>query len=315
MSSALYRPDGSGGYNETKLAPSDGSRYFGASVAVSDNTIAVGADSDDTAGSNSGAVYVYRPDGSGGYDETKLVASDAAVGDNFGAEVAVSERRIYAVGGGDLYVFTPDSSGGYAESKITASDGVVLGTSIAVSGDTIVVGQSGDTDAGIGAGAVYVFTPDRSGGYEETKLTASDATDYGGLGRSVGVSGNTIVAGTNSEAAYVFVPARRGGYRETKLTASDGSAGFGNSVGISGDRIVVGAPFDGHAGWVSGAAYLYTPDRSSGYKEAKITASDAASGEDFGWSVAISGRVVVVGAPVNDLANLLHSGSAYVFDS
>jgi hypothetical protein len=57
-----------------------------------------------------------------------------------------------------------------------------------VSGDTIVDGQSGHSDAGTRAGAVCVFTPDRSGCYEETKLTASDAADYGRLGRPVGVS-------------------------------------------------------------------------------------------------------------------------------
>ena len=221
--------------------------------------------------------------------------------------------------------------------KLTASDGVVadyFGYSIAVSGDTVVTGVP---YAGIGGnvsqGSAYVFVKP-AGGWATTsgytaKLTAADGVANDSFGHSVAISGDTMAVGApyvnfGQGAAYVFVkPA--GGWATTsaytaKLTASDGVFfdDFGYSVTISGDTVVVGAygvTVGGHAG--QGAAYVFVKPAgvwatTSIYK-AKLTASDGDAGDYFGYSVAISGDTVVVGAPFADIGGHADQGAAYVF--
>jgi hypothetical protein len=147
----------------------------------------------------------------------------------------------------------------------------------------------------------------------ETKLTASDGEQGDGFGVSVSISGDYAVVGAGGDAncsgsAYVF---RRDGtawIEETKLTASDGAEGdeFGVSVSISGDYAVVGAYGDAN---YRGSAYVFRQDGTAWVEETKLTASDGAEGDSFGWSVSISGDYAVVGAGGD--AN--YSGSAYVF--
>jgi hypothetical protein len=158
---------------------------------------------------------------------------------------------------------------------------------------------------------------------QKAKFTASDAVTIDMLGRSIAISGDTIVVGAFWDdsfkgSAYVFVKPGSGWATATetaKLTASDGAGKdyFGISVAISGDTIVVGAYLDdSYIG--SGSAYVFVKP-GSGWttalpstlnETAKLTVSDASQ---FGYSVAISGDTVVVGA-VYDVSN---KGSAYVF--
>jgi hypothetical protein len=101
---------------------------------------------------------------------------------------------------------------------------------------------------------------------------------------------------------------------EVKLIASDGEAydWFGYSVAISGDYVVVSAPYDDDAGSGSGSAYIFKRDGTAWTEQAKITASDGAKYDAFGYSVAISGDYAVVGAHWDDDAGSA-SGSAYIF--
>jgi len=99
-----------------------------------------------------------------------------------------------------------------------------------------------------------------------------------------------------------------------KITASDAASLdlFGTSVSISGDTAIVGAFFDDDAGDRSGSAYIFVRSGSTWTEQAKLTASDAAAGDQFGISVSISGDTAIVGARVDDDAGS-SSGSAYVF--
>jgi hypothetical protein len=101
---------------------------------------------------------------------------------------------------------------------------------------------------------------------------------------------------------------------EDKVLAGDGAAldQFGRSVGISGPTAIVGASGDDDNGALSGSAYLF--DTTSGAQSAKLTASDAAEGDQFGRSVAMSGTIAIVGAHHDD-DNGGNSGSAYLFDT
>ncbi len=104
--------------------------------------------------------------------------------------------------------------------------------------------------------------------------------------------------------------------QEAKLTASDGagSDSFGISVAVSGDTAVVGAFLDDHAGLPNaGSAYVIVRSGTSWTEQAKLTASDAAVFDEFGFSVALSGDTVVIGANADDPAGDSGAGSAYVF--
>jgi hypothetical protein len=152
------------------------------------------------------------------------------------------------------------------------------------------------------------------------KLTASDAAAGDYFGRSVSVSGDTAVIGAWGDddrrgAAYIFTRNGSTWAQQAKLTASDAAAGdhFGQSVSVSGDTAVVAADWDDDAGSNSGSAYVFKRSGSTWTQQAKLTASDAAAGDEFGVSVSVSGDTAVVGASSNDDAGSA-SGSAYVFD-
>ncbi len=163
-----------------------------------------------------------------------------------------------------------------------------------------------------------------AGECEQAKLIAADAAFRDHFGLSVSVDGDVAVAGalmdddggSASGSAYVF---RRHGPRwvqEQKLAASDAAPGdwFGFSVSVSGDVIVVGAERDGHVEEYAGSAYVFRYDAAAGTweEEQKLTASDADRLDNFGYTVAISGDVAIVGSWRDDDAGP-GSGSAYVF--
>jgi trimeric autotransporter adhesin len=163
------------------------------------------------------------------------------------------------------------------------------------------------------------------------KLTASDGVARADLGRSVSVSGNTVVVGAEGAtvglnrmqgAAYVFVKPVSGWANMTqtaKLTASDGAGGdnLGVSVSISGNTVVAGA-FDAKIGSKhnQGAAYVFVKP-AGGWADmtqtAKLTASDGAAGNEFGFSASASGNTVLAGAPLAKIGSNLAQGAAYVF--
>ena len=348
---------------------------FGISVAVDGDTAVVGAyqDDDATNGDNSGSAHVFtRSSPTAPWSwSAKLTASDAAANDEFGIAVAVDGDTI-VVGAhqndsnkGAAYVFTWNSSNSKWEqkAKLTASDAAAndeFGISVAVHGDTVVVGTPGDVNnvdgTDVSTGAVYVFT--KGGGWADTegtiKLTAADAAADDEFGISVAVDGATIVVGAyqdddgsdNSGSVYVFAKPTASGVWETatetaKLTASDAATNdeFGISVAVDGNTVVVGAhKYDVDDNGTSipnaGAAYVFTKpetdandDDSEDWKDwgslddggkagltAKLIASDAARGDEFGISVAVDDdeETIVVGAYLDDDTGD-NSGSAYVF--
>ena len=197
------------------------------------------------------------------------------------------------------------------EIKITASDGAVddeFGYSVAVGSDIIVVGSAYDDNAnGTDAGAAYVFD---LLGNQILKLIPGDllAGDLFGFSVAVG-SGRIVISNIESPAIYIFDLL---GNQISKTTASDLVAGqlFGWQVAIGSSRIVVGSPNDATNGVDAGAAYIFDLD---GNQLTKITASDGATGDQFGGSVAVGSGRIVVGARGDSDAGL-NSGSAYIFD-
>ena len=142
--------------------------------------------------------------------------------------------------------------------------------------------------------------------------------DY--LGYSVSVSGNYAIAGTpgDDSGGAVYILYRASGSstwsQQAKIEQSDETAGdeFGGSVSISGDYIIVSAWKDDDGGSASGSAYIFVRSGTSWSQQAKLVASDAAAGDNFGGAVSISGDNVIVGAPFND-DSATNSGSAYIY--
>lgn len=295
---------------------------FGWSVALSGQVALIGAPTHDPT-PGPGSAYLYNT--ITGDPLFTLAASDATVGDRFGAAVAVNNNTaiIGAVFGGSdqsalagaAYLF--DVNTGSERLKLSPNDSEALdgfGTSVGISGASAIVGAPADnTAAGVDAGSVYVFDP--TTGEQRFKLTASDATAGAGFGSSVAIENSTALIGAyrdgGSGAAYLFDAST--GTQIRKLTASDAAAGthFGWSVAVTDTLAIIGAPAsDTHPG--PGSAYVF--DLTTGDELFKLTASDRAVGDRFGTSVAIGQGAVVIGATLGaaDSDNL--AGAAYVFD-
>jgi hypothetical protein len=164
---------------------------------------------------------------------------------------------------------------------------------------------------------------------QQAELTASDGVAVDWFGNSVAVDGSTVVvgapdhpwsslSGTGPGAAYVFVESGGTWSQQAELTASDGAAHdfFGGSVALSSGTAVVGAPGRTVGSNVSqGAAYVFVQSGGTWSQQAELTASDRAGGDEFGYSVAVSGSTVVVGASCHPASGYgdCGPGAAYVF--
>ena len=328
--------------SENKLTASDAAQddEFGRSVAISGDTLVVGSSKDDDAGTSSGSAYVFHRDGEGWSEIAKLMADDAAQGDQFGYSVAISASGDTVVVGaistddpsnsGSAYVFHSDNDWVTFSQveKLRAADAGQsdrFGFDVAISGDTfgdtIVVG-SPFVDDPTDSGSAYVFRSFGGGPWLQiARLSANDAGQSAIFGNSVAICGETMVIGSrtagdpiNSGSAHVFrsYDSGSGWVQFARLKADDAAEedNFGSSVAISGDTVVVGARFDDDPS-NSGSAYVFRSDNDwvTSSQVAKLTAADAGQDDLFGFSVAISGDTVVVGAPFDD--DPFNSGSVY----
>lgn len=314
-------------------APGDN---LGESVAISGDTMVVGAYAAAVGGNaNQGAAYVFVRDGDSWTQQAKLTAADGASGDRFGSSVAIEGDTVVVgakddttgtnFGHGSAYVFTRSGATWTQQAKLTALDAAVadqFGTSVAISGETVVIGSPEDDAT---RGSAYVFVRAGEAWVQQAKLVAADGAQGDGFGFSVGLSGDTAVAGAwdddigpigNQGSAYVFVRSGSAWTQEAKLLASDGGVNdeFGISIGASGDTVVVGAyAHDVNDNGNQGAAYVYVRSGGTWSQQAILTAFDGAGGDEFGRSVAIEGDTVVAGAYQDDVGGHSAQGSLYVF--
>jgi hypothetical protein len=202
-----------------------------------------------------------------------------------------------------------DGGGWKQVAPLEGSDTVAgdwFGSSVAISGTTIVVGAS---EADYGTGRAYVFAKTGAGWKQTAELEASDSSgldDY--FGDSLAISGTTVVVGAWDHArAYVYAKMGTGWKQTAELKGSDTVFGddFGWSVAISGTTVVVGAPSHANS---AGRAYVFTRTGAGWTQAAELKGSDTVANDTFGSSVAISGTTVVVGAP----AHAYLDGQAYV---
>ncbi len=256
--------------------PAGSGDEIGWSVSVDGDFALVGAHLDDDNGTNAGAAYVFERSGCAWNEVAKLKAVDGAAGDGFGISVSISGNR------------------------------------------AVIGAPGGDQSGPEGSGTAWVFERQTNGSccsWTEIKmLTAGDGEQDDHFGGAVAISGDVIVIGApadddngnRSGSAYVF-ERNQGGLDNwglvTKLLGAPAGSRLGLDVSISGDVALIGAPAEN-------AAYVFKRNTWTWTQRAKLTTSDSAPDDYFGYAVSIDGGVAVVG----DYAHEGESGAAYVFE-
>ncbi len=342
-----YSSGSSGWSYDEFLAVSDPQENgrLGESVAIASRTAVVGAPSYYEV-TDPGKVIIAAKGGISNSWAIKFTETGDEDNDYLGTSVAIDDG--IAVAGargieinnlgdaGKAFVYTRDSdnqdSGVWSEEAALdpgANVGIGnlgnrFGSSVAVHDGTIVVGAWGEDFT---RGAAYVFTKNSQGDWTRVdRLTASSREVGDAFGSAVAIDGNTIVVGADNwdggaegspqhGAAFVFTKNNNVWTQVARLTASDADDddAFGFAVAVDGDTIVVGAPVDeDDDDDDSGSVYLFTKP-SGGWATAnetvQLTASDAAAGDNVGYSVAAGGGRFIVGAP----GFASDKGAAYVY--
>jgi hypothetical protein len=268
----LFRKLG-GVWTETqRLSPPDAAAldWFGQAVAISGDTLVVGAPRDDDKGASSGAAYVYRWDGVEWTLRQKLVPQDGAKGDEFGTAVAIDGAAL-VVGArfdddptagpdaGSAYVFRRGTAAFTQEAKLVASGAAqfdLFGSAVAISGDRVVGGAPQADVGGVAdIGAAWVFA--RSGGAwaVEGKLTSAGGGPLDKLGSAVAISGRTALVGAplfgaqgaSYGRAWFYELADAGDWRRVReFSVAGGTVNdeLGVAVALEGTYAMVGADRD-----------------------------------------------------------------------
>ena len=323
----LYRSTGSGWVEVAHFfgddPEPDGQDEFGTAVALSGDTMLVGAPQGFAHSGLQGSVFVYEYDGASWNQTARLAPFDASVEHMFfGVSVAIDGDRalVGAYGGngyaGSAYVFERSGSVWTETAWLTASDAEVpdsFGWSVALEGDRALVGAHTE-GSGSSYGAVYAFEHATTWN-EVAKLTPSDPTPGKFFGSSVALSDMLAVIGAIGDdsigqatgAAYVFEWSGSTWVETKKILAPDQTENdvFGSSVALNDSRVLVGASADG-----AGSVYASRRQGSDWVHEAKLLASDGTISDNLGFSVAMQGDLVLAGAP-----NLSQNGpgKAYFF--
>ncbi len=306
---------------------------FGYSVAIERTRALVGAPTDESGGIEVGSATLFERTSGVWSQIAELRASDGADGDLFGSAVSLSGTRALVgayrhaeVGpvSGAAYVFEEVAGVWIETSKLVPSDAAdydAFGHSVALHGNTALVGARFKDAVASDSGAVYVFERQGSTWLETARLSPNDAGASQYFGESVSLVADRALIGatganglvSNTGAAYVF-ERRAGVWVETaKLAASDGAYSdyFGISVSLSRRRALVGQQA-GDVGNFSGSAYVFDLVSGTWTETVKLVPSDPQLFDLFGYAVSLAGDLALVGAPQHDETGLF-SGVAYLF--
>lgn len=253
------------------------------------------------------------------------------------AAVAGSGFRFSNFPEGAVYVYVRESATWTLQQSLTARDDEPeaedsFGWSVALNGNTLVVGAMGDSTGGLVAGAAYVYVRDGQTWSLQQKLIANDAAPFSQFGISVDITEDTIVVGAYGDddsgygtgAAYIFHRDGVAWTQEQKLKASDEApeSSFGLSVSISGQTIAIGSPSQSSPeDPASGAVYVFVNNGDVWEEQQKIKANIASDSQQLGFCVAISGDTIVatapgevVGVPSHETVGVRSHGAAYIFE-
>lgn len=280
--------------------------------------------------------------GSSPWIEQKVIAADGQANALFGFRVLVAGDLAFVsspsplAGPGSVYVYERNGDVWGEVQKIsgTPPEGSppgwsdFFGWSLALSGDTLVVGAPDVFGPMMGpVGGAYVFTRSGEGIWEESQLLGAPVpATLDMFGGTTAFSGDALLVGAWSRnasqgAMYVFQHDGNAWAMTQEVTASDGQQGdghqFGSDIAADGDRVLVGAagPDWTSGDYSQGAVYVFENNAGTLSELQRLTPADGAPGDQFGFSVALSGTQALVGAPAADIGANDHQGAAYVFDA
>jgi len=307
---------------------------FGQSVAISGTTVLVGAYNEAASGyAGSGRAYVFKDTSPVGALLATLTSPNAQTSGEFGWAVSIFGTRVAVgapgetvsgqVGAGNGYAFSTRAFRPILTTPNPQAEGS-FGSSVAIGANVAAIGASGESASGYdGAGHAYVDYWASS--ILVSTLTSPNAQADGGFGYSVAVSGSIVVVGAPYEtvsghlgAGHAYVYRLMTGALIATLTSPNAQAGgdFGFSVAICGSTVVVGAYGETPAGSSSAGAgdvYLFEDTAPTGTLMATFTSPNAQPDGAFGYSVAISGTEIAIGAPGESAMGYSNAGQAYVY--
>ncbi|MGQ0621898.1 MAG: hypothetical protein ACT4QA_18585 [Panacagrimonas sp.] len=252
-----------------------------------------------------------------------LLSMDPVPSGTFSGPVAISGDTALigapdSPDGGAAYVYQRSGTTWTRQAKLLpTTPNARMGFAVALAGNLAVVGEPNETGgAGFSTGATYVFERVGESWLLLNKLSPPDAGSViqPQFGRSVGVSGNSIVVGQRG-SAHVFLRSGSTVTPQARLAGQgDGIVSdFGFSVAIAGSTIVAGAANeDAEVNTRQGYAYVFSRTGTTWMQQARLTAADDATNDNFGWSVALDRDTLVVGAR-QDSGSVPFAGSAQVF--
>ncbi len=307
---------------------------FGNSVSLDGDRMLIAARGAAGVASSGGAVYVFERTPTGWFETAKFFPSDGFVGQRFGEAVSLDGDRALVgapqdsangPAAGAAYVFELVGGSWVQVDKLLASDGFtgdMFGWSVHLNGDVALIGAPWDGDY---HGSAYFFEHQPAGWVETQKVVASNASPVAWFGWSVAMQERALIGALSANsplgvfhgAAYVF-ELTGNSWTETDLLfdpAGNTQDSFGRSVALDGDTAVIGASFGDGIAPASGAAHVFTDTASGWTYQAKLVASDFPSGPvttAFGFSVALDGNSVVIGARADNEAGQ-NAGAAYYF--
>ncbi|MBC7910566.1 MAG: VCBS repeat-containing protein [Pyrinomonadaceae bacterium] len=318
---------------QVTLLPSDllGTVNFGYSVAISGDTIVVGA-----LGNNQvfGQVYIFQRNGTAWSERQRIQSASRTFGTSValdgtillvGEPGAITRSQTGAVNAYRFNGSTWDFEAQFVGNAATTAD--AFGISVSISGNTALVGAYGDdTNIGVDAGSAYIFVRNGTIWTEQAQFFATDPGVGNLYGWSVSLSGNTAAVGAynddlpgkaNAGAVYVYERTGTTWSAQPKLVAGDAKADdkLGYSVAINGNIIVAGAYFyDSPTTQNVGAAYIFQRVGTVWGSGGIATPEEPQPGDLFGSSVALSDTTFLAGAPNADLIPTnLNIGTSHVY--
>ncbi len=329
----LFQQTESGWIQTARLFPSAGSTadYFGASVALAGDLLAIGGPLNDEMVTHSGAVAVFKRIGSDWTEFDWLKASDPSKHDQFGCSVALDSewmavgavwKSVSAEQSGAVYLFHFD---GDRYSEFTALDSGAgieyehFGQDIDLDSGRLLIG----TDSGYSPGSAYMFEYDGADWSLETVLTPSVPEDQDHFGHSVSLDGEHAVIGApmsdrsmpDAGAVYCFEYSE-GVWLETQSILHDSAQAddrFGHAVSLDDDLLLTGAPYSDHASPNSGTVLVYQRNSGIWTIRDRLTPSDPLYNDYFGLDIFLGGHNAFCGTPLKD-GTVQDSGLVYLFD-
>ena len=310
---------------------------LGGNVALKHHMAMLGVINRDDKGKDAGAVVAFEKAANSWSQKQILTAIDAKAGDAFGQSIALTEHFL-VIGAphsdaphkdsGAAYVYVRNKNTWRFQAKLTAKDGNagdLFGISVAINGDTVLVGADLNDERAENAGAVYVYVFDGKQWVQQAKLMAEDGADTDIFGVRVALFADTALisarrddienVGVDAGSAYIFERTSGEWAQTQKLVAPDGKADdrFARGVALNNDTALISAMHHDANGTNTGALYVFKKQLGQWRYTTKIVADDGAPEDRFGWNVALANKTAIIATPHRD-DNGSASGAAYVVD-